>query len=154
MGPGTFDDSNPGFIYTGAWSIYPGPEPYRSTLHYTTTPGSSVTTTINGYRFILVYTANPNRGWMDIYIDNIKVATLNQYGPSVEWRYTWNSPSLSYGIHIIKFVNVSPNTAYYVDIDAIIVPDAVLPPTSTRNPSGIYEPTSTSTDTPTLTPTP
>jgi peptidoglycan/xylan/chitin deacetylase (PgdA/CDA1 family) len=142
VGPGTFDDSNPGFIYSGTWLTYSGPEPYRSTLHYSSTLGASITTTINGNRFVLVFCANSNRGLVDVYIDNIKVTTLNEYDASLAWRSTWNSPSLSFGIHTIKFVNVSPSTNYIVDIDAIIIPDIVLPKTP-FSPSN--EPTATPT---------
>jgi hypothetical protein len=64
---------------------------------------------------------------MDIYVDNVKINTLNQYSTSLTWRCTWNSPSLGEGIHSIRFVNASPNATYYVDIDAIIIPEVVPP---------------------------
>jgi hypothetical protein len=98
--------------------------------------------------FMLLYTCNTNRGLMDIYVDNIKVATLNQYSASLTWHCTWNSPTYNYGGHSVRFVNVSANSNYTVDVDAVIIPAIALTPT-TVSPSDTIEPTLTPTQTPT-----
>jgi hypothetical protein len=97
---------------------------------------------------MLLYTCNTNRGMMDIYVDNVKVATLNQYGASLVWHCTWNSPTLNYGGHSVRFINVSANSNYTVDIDALIIPAIGLTPTL-GGPIDILEPTLTPTQTPT-----
>jgi hypothetical protein len=92
---------------------------------------------INGSKFILTYTAAANRGKMDVYIDTVKVATLNMYSGATIWQKKWTSPNVSPGVHMVQLVHFS---GAYVDIDAITIPDGV-PPAPIINLGGSSGPT-------------
>ena len=125
-GAGTYDDTDPAWTYTGAWSTYTGAGPFNGGLHYTSTPGSYAEITFTGSKFTLKYLQNTNRGLLDVYLDGVKVATINQYGP-LSWQKSWTSASYANGVHTLRFVHAG---GAYVDVDAItiIAPlDTVLP---------------------------
>ncbi|KAF0107474.1 MAG: hypothetical protein FD146_1952 [Anaerolineaceae bacterium] len=58
---------------------------------------------------------------MDIYVDDVKITTLNLNGAATIWQKTWTSPAFTNGIHTVRFVNVSTSAAYYVDVDGITI---------------------------------
>ena len=118
---GTYDDPGPDFAYSGAWLTSSFSGPYLNTLHYTNTIGASATFTFDGNKFTLITTSASNRGQMDIYVDDVKITTLNLYGAATIWQKTWTSPAFTNGIHTVRFVNVSTSAAYYVDVDGITI---------------------------------
>ncbi len=65
----------------------------------------------------LVYTQYTNRGVMNVYVDNVLVGSINQYG-SLSWQRTWTSSTFPLGVHTVKLVHASGT---YVDIDAIMI---------------------------------
>ena len=52
---------------------------------------------------------------VDVYIDNVKVTSLNESGPG-SWQQTWTSDPLASGTHTVRFVHAG---GAIVDIDAI-----------------------------------
>ena len=117
---GSYDDPNAAWTYTGNWSSYSGAGPYLSTLHYSSSLGDYAQITFAGQRFVLTYTADSSRGNADVYVDGVKVGTINAYSPSTTWQTTWASPLplLSAGTHTVRFVHASGT---YIDVDAIQV---------------------------------
>ena len=115
LSAGTYDDANLAWTYTGSWGTYSGAGPYADTLHYSTTVGDSAEVSFTGEQFALTYTALVDRGMVDVYIDNVKVASLNESGPG-SWQQTWTSDPLASGTHTVRFVNAG---GAIVDIDAI-----------------------------------
>ncbi|KAF0109316.1 MAG: mpr [Anaerolineaceae bacterium] len=125
LGMGVHDDNNSNISYGGAWIYYPLiTGPYLKTLHLSNTVGNSATFYYSGASFTLTYTAAANRGKMDVYIDNVKVATLNMYSLATVWQKKWISPTVPMGIHTVRLVHFSGT---YVDVDAITIPDSVPP---------------------------
>ena len=116
VGAGTYDDTDPAWTYTGSWSTYTGAGPFNGGLHYTNIPGSYAEITFTGSKFTLKYLQNTNRGLLDVYLDGVKVATINQYGP-LSWQKSWTSASYANGVHTLRFVHAGGGT--YVDVDAI-----------------------------------
>ena len=131
--PGKYDDTDPGWIYSGDWFSQTITGPYNSTLHYSTTIDDYAALAFEGDQFVLTYTGYPNRGELDVYVDNIKVGTINQYNSSLAWQQTWTSSGLNDGVHILKLVHLSGSV---VDIDAI----QIFQPTPILG-SGIYDDT-------------
>jgi hypothetical protein len=120
VGSGTYDDANANFVYSSAWTAWSGSGPYLNTHHFTNSPGASTTFLFTGTRFNLTYTAYSNRGNLDIFVDDVKITTLNEYSATLIWQNIWTSPTFASGTHTIRLVNVSA----YTDIDAItILPD-------------------------------
>ncbi len=54
---------------------------------------------------------------MNVYVDNVLVGSINQYG-SLSWQRTWTSSTFPLGVHTVKLVHASGT---YVDIDAIMI---------------------------------
>jgi hypothetical protein len=75
--------------------------------------------TFEGTQFVLTYTGHPNRGQVDVIVDNVNVGTLDQHNASLAWQKTWVSPLFEHGFHTLKLVHATDGT--YVDIDAIQV---------------------------------
>ncbi len=104
---GKYDDTDGGWKYTGSWVLYSGTGPYNGTVHYTTVAGDSASFTFSGTKITLSYSAYKDRGKMDIYLDGVKVATLNEYAnvSSRLWQQSWTVGALAYGTHTLKLVN-------------------------------------------------
>ncbi|MBU0513002.1 MAG: hypothetical protein KJ638_15045, partial [Chloroflexi bacterium] len=118
-GAGTYDDTHSGWQYNGTWTAYTGSGPYNSTLHYTTTVGDSASFTFLGEQFTITYTAHSNRGLIDVFVDGEKIHTINAYNATLNWQYTWTSPTLAAGAHTVLFEHAGGGT--YIDVDAITV---------------------------------
>jgi hypothetical protein len=126
--PGKADDIDLLWSYSGDWTTYNGSGPSSNTLHYSSTIGDSAQIVISGGQQIkLTYVTGPNRGVTDVYIDDVKVASIDANSPILHWQKTWSSDVLTSGLHTLRFVHVS---GAYSDIDAIEVlatPASLLP---------------------------
>jgi hypothetical protein len=117
VGPGNYDDNDLAWTFSSSWITYNGGGPANNTLHYTSTAGSDAQLTFNGNRFTFTYVKAYNRGRIDIYVDGMKITTLNAKSTSTAWQQTWTSPILTPGIHTVRFVHAGGGT--YIDVDAI-----------------------------------
>ena len=99
--------------------MYTGSGPYNNGLHYTSTPGNYAEITFTGTQFTLKYLQNTNRGKLDVYVDGVKVNTINQYGP-LTWQKSWTSASYANSVHTVRFVHAGGGT--FVDVDVITIP--------------------------------
>ncbi len=137
-GAGVYDDTNASWQYTGNWTLWSGSGPYLGGVHYSSAIGNSAQFTFNGQQFILTYTGMYDYGFVDVYVDNVKIASFNQYNPTLAWQKTWTSPALTSGTHTVRFEHVSGT---YIDIDAIQI-IATASPTATPTASPTPAPTS------------
>jgi parallel beta-helix repeat protein len=126
--PGIADDSDALWNYSGDWTTWNGAGPASSTLHYSGTIGDSAKILISGGQQIkLTYLTTTNRGITDVYIDGVKVTSIDAYAPGFNWQVTWSSDLLTSGFHTVRLVHAS---GAYTDIDAIEViatPQALQP---------------------------
>jgi hypothetical protein len=126
LGLGKYDDTNPSWSYSGAWTAYSGTGPYNGTLHYTGTVGASAYFKFAGKQFILTYTGNSNRGSFEVWVDGGKETTINAYNATLTWQQTYTSTVYSSRTHTVMVKNVGGGS--YVDVDAIqIDPDMIAP---------------------------
>jgi hypothetical protein len=126
-GPGKYDGKDKGWVYTGSWVNLKNNNFYKNTLTYTGTAGNQALFVMEGSHFTLSYMQYTNRGLIDVYVDGVKVDTINANGP-LQYQTIWNSPDLGNGIHIVRFVHAGGGT--YIDIDAIEIfaPADTVPP--------------------------
>ncbi len=125
LGEGVYDDTAP-IAYQGGWAIYTASGPYNNTLHYSTVLNSSAAFAVNAPRFRLLYTGYPNRGFIEIYIDGVLYAAINQYSASPAWQQMWDSGFLPGPTpHLVQIVHKS---GAVVDVDAVIVINDTTPP--------------------------
>ena len=128
--PDTYDDTSSTLVYSGDWYAWSGAGPYNNSLHFTATPGNSVSLTFTGTQASLLYSGFNNRGIGKVLIDGTQVATINQYSDSTLYQQRWNSATLSPGTHTITFQHDSGGI---IDIDAIITTNGnTATPTVTR----------------------
>ena len=129
---GTHDDTNPAWSYTGNWSAVTNPAYYNGTSHESTTVSNESTVMIDGSQFILYFTGDTDHGSLDVYVDDVKIDTIDQSSATTVFQQTWASPVLASGIHDLRFVHAA---GAVVDIDAIQVLSAGAPG------AGIYDDT-------------
>jgi hypothetical protein len=143
---GTYDDTDSKIGYTGNWTLYSSTTAYNGGSRYSQTIGDTVTFEFFGTQLSLLYTGYSNRGDMTIKVDNVVVATLNQYSKAVTWQNRWDSAVLaSAGPHSVTLTHA---TGLIMDLDAVIITGGATEPT----PTDTVTPTSTFTFTPTATP--
>ena len=131
VGAGIYDDSNPAWTYSSSWQASSGSGPYNNTLHQSSTIGHYASMRFNGTQIKLTYLKAPGRGFMDVYIDNVKVTTLFTNNSSIIWQPAWTSSALSAGVHTVCVQNAGGG---WIDLDAI----QVIPPPSPQG-AGTYD---------------
>ena len=119
---GKYDDADASLNYTGSWSSTSGATgPYLGTLRYTNTGGSYAQVGFTGRQIRLSYRTGPNYGVADVYVDGVKVASVNQYNPTYQWQTVWLSELFAEGDHSVRLVKPSGSGSYYISLDAIEV---------------------------------
>ena len=124
---GIYDDTNLAWSYTGDWSTATNAGYYNGILHSSPTVGNSAVVSMYGSKFTLYYTADAGYGDLDVYVDDVKTGTINEFSATTMLQATWTSPVLTNDIHTLKFVHLN---GVAVNIDAIQVyalPDSVAP---------------------------
>jgi hypothetical protein len=116
LGEGKYDGDEPGLIYSTNWYTYAGPEPYASSLLFAFSPGESMQFSFTGEQLELTYTQMADRGVLDVYVDEVKIASIDESGTGA-WQQTWTSEPLPAGKHNVRFVLASGGGV--IDIDAL-----------------------------------
>ena len=117
------DDDNQLISYGIGWISYLGNGPYDGSIHYSEMVGSQAEVTFSGTSVGLFYTSSSNRGVLQIQIDGVTVAYLNQYAVETQYQQYWTATGLRDGTHKITFIHASGTI---VDIDGIWV-EELLP---------------------------
>ena len=59
---------------------------------------------------------------MDVYVDGVKVATIDQHSEGWEWQQTWTSELLSSGTHSLRVVYAGGGSSWsFGNLDSITV---------------------------------
>ncbi len=119
MGAGKYDDKHSSWVYFGTWTNQSFSAAYGGSLKISSNVGASACFIFNGTNFVLGYRAASSYGAMDVYVDGVYVATINQAASTGMKAYTLPTP-LTAGRHTVQFVHKS---GAKVTIDSIkIVP--------------------------------
>jgi hypothetical protein len=124
-GGGTrFDDADG--VLTGSWIPAINPTYYDKTYIYSRWASHAFTMSFTGTRVAWIGPMTPFYGKADIFIDGVKVATVDQYRTTQGWReVVWESGTLSAGTHtlVIKPTGTAnpSSTSANIVIDAIDV---------------------------------
>jgi hypothetical protein len=78
-GPGLYDDKQSGWTYTGVWTSSPQAGAYSASYHYSSKIGNAASFSFIGSKFTLSYGTGTAFGKLNIFVDNVKITTLNQY---------------------------------------------------------------------------
>jgi hypothetical protein len=122
LSTGDYDDANAAFSYEGRWLTLEGVSgPYGDTLHYTYWLGDAAQVNFHGRQIKLIYLAAPTAGQVDVYVDGVKLTTLDQNSASWEWQKTWTSGVLSAGDHSLRIVHMTEGSSSLGSVDAVSV---------------------------------
>jgi hypothetical protein len=115
---GTFDDTHANWLYSSGFSTQVVADAYDGGIHYSTTVGKTAEFAFVGSEFTLLYTGNINRALLDVYVDGVRVATIDESNTTRQVQMTWNSGPLPGGAggHLVRLVHAS---GAVMDIDAI-----------------------------------
>lgn len=108
MGMDCIDITDPAFVLTGGWTHETGAQFINGTSAWANgnTSGSvKATLTFTGTRVYLMGTIDPNHGEADIYIDGVKVATIDTNGTARSLgQVLFESGDLSNGQHTLELI--------------------------------------------------
>ena len=119
-----YDDKDSSFIYSSGWQDMVKKPAYGGSYKLTTRNGSSVAFAFTGQAFSVIYKGGPAFRKMDVYVDNVLVATIDEKASSSGFQLRWDYPGqLTPGNHILKLVFVTSNTSDSTSgsMDAVIV---------------------------------
>jgi hypothetical protein len=149
VGYGIYDDRVADIAYSGSWIAQKVKRNFLKTETYSNVIGSSARFAFTGENISVIYRGYPKVfGNMEVRIDGIVVATINQNTTAQALQKRWSSSNLGSGNHTLTLTHM---TGTYVTLDGIIVSG---PPTATPTASNTYTPTNTRTPTSTATPSP
>jgi hypothetical protein len=119
-GAGTYDDADPLWIYSSGWTTSARAGAYGGTLHSTSTNGASATFVFQApAQFDFYYRTGPNRGSFQVWVDGVRVITINAFSNTTTWQKIYTSPAYNDNkSHTVVIKNISPNGTV-IDVDAI-----------------------------------
>jgi parallel beta-helix repeat protein len=80
---------------------------------------------VNGTWFVILYTADPTHGVMDVIVDGVRVAAINQVASSTQYQQSWKSDAFSESTHIVILRHVQGGK---VDFDGLFIEPALPDP--------------------------
>jgi hypothetical protein len=118
------DSPSPGrFTYTGTWATTTCACASWGAMRKTTAKGASFTFTRTYQRddhVGLVMAKGPGRGSADVYVDGLKVATINTYASANKNRVIVYDKWMSAGTHTVRVVNLATAGHSRIDLDAVL----------------------------------
>ncbi len=118
-----YDQINGNIVKTGAWTDYAGAGSYGGSYGRTATPGASATVWFNGSQIDWIAMEGITTGKADVYIDGVKLATVNLAASSPAYQQdVWSSPVLTPGLHSFKIVRSAGNVANeFITLDGVSI---------------------------------
>jgi hypothetical protein len=113
--------SSTSFIYHGTWATSTSSSYLGGSTRYATSLGAYVSYTFTGRAIAFVSTKASNRGRYEVYIDGVKVATLDDYSSTTKYRqvvYQTSWPAT--GTHTIKIRVLGTSGRARVDFDGFL----------------------------------
>ena len=120
----TWNDNNAGIAYTGTWASESDTNCYNGDYHSSNVLNSSFVASFTGTRAEIYGTKNDWIGMADVYVDNVKKATIDGYSATMAYQQLYyDTGVLSGGAHTVKLVVLHQKNAaaaeYYIDVDKV-----------------------------------
>jgi len=118
------DDKSATFIYSAGWKDVTSEKSLGGSYKLTTRNNSALDFTFTGQSFSVLYKSGLAFRNMDVYVDNVLVATINQKTRKSLFQQRWDyAGKLTPGTHTLKIVFVTTNITDKTSgsIDAVIV---------------------------------
>ena len=117
-----YDNKHNAFVYSAGWVEEVSPYAIDGSFARTSTNGSSVTFQFTGQSFSLIYKGGPSYRKMDVYIDGVLAATIDERLDLSTYKARWDYPGqLSPGLHTLKLVFVTTSESTNGSVDAVLV---------------------------------
>jgi len=117
-----YDNQHSAFAYSAGWVEKLSPYALEGSFARTSTSGSSVTFEFIGQSFSIIYKGGPSYRKMDLYIDGVLAATIDERHDVSTYKARWDYPgNLSPGLHTLKLVFVTTSSSTNGSLDAVIV---------------------------------
>lgn len=117
-----YDNKHSAFVYSAGWVEEVSSSAIDGSFARTSTNGSSVTLQFTGQSFGIIYKGGPGYRKMDVYIDGVLAATIDQRHNASTYKARWDYPGqLSPGQHTLKLVFVTASSSTNGSLDAVIV---------------------------------
>jgi hypothetical protein len=113
---GVYNDGDAKWVYFGTWTVPSASKAFGGSYHLSAVKGNSASFVFTGTSFILTYSTSRTAGIVDVFVDGVKITSLNQYNSKSLWQQKYTSPALTLGQHAVQFVHVSGKK---VSVDAI-----------------------------------
>jgi len=118
----TYDNKNSSFAYSAGWAEEIKPAAIGGSFARTSTNGSSVTFPFTGQSFSIIYKGGPSYRKMNVYVDGVLVAILDERHDVSTYQVRWDYPGqFSPGQHTLKLVFVTTTSSTNGSVDAVIV---------------------------------
>ena len=117
-----YDNKHSAFVYSAGWVEEVSPYAIDGSFARTSTNGSSVTFPFTGQSFSIIYKGGPSYRKMDVYIDGVLSATIDERFDVSTYKARWDYPGqLSPGSHTLKLVFVTTSASTSGSVDAVLV---------------------------------
>lgn len=119
-----YDEKDSAFVYSGSWKTVVQTQAYKGSFKLTTERDSFVTLPFTGQSFSILYSGGSAYKKMNVYVDGVLVAAINERTTKSSFQRRWNyAGQLAPGAHTLKLVFVAPAKLNNVSgsIDAVIV---------------------------------
>jgi hypothetical protein len=118
----TYDNKHNAFVYSAGWVEEVKAAAIDGSFARTSTNGASATLPFTGRSFSIIYKGGPSYRNMDVYIDDVLVATIDERHEVSTYKARWDYPAqLSPGEHTLKLVFVTTSGTTNGSVDAVIV---------------------------------
>ena len=117
-----YDNKHGAFVYSTGWVEEVSPYAIDGSFARTSTNGASVTFNFSGQSFSVIYKGGPSYRKMEVYIDGVLVATIDERHDASTYKARWDYPGqLSPGQHTLKLVFVTTSSSTNGSLDAVII---------------------------------
>lgn len=118
----TYDNKRSAFVYSAGWAEEIKAAAIGGSFARTSTNGSSVTFQFTGQSFSIIYKGGPSYRKMDVYVEGILVATIDERHDISTYQARWDYPGqFPLGVHTLKLVFVTTSSSTNGSVDAVIV---------------------------------
>jgi hypothetical protein len=117
-----YDNKHTAFVYSAGWVEEVSTYAIDGSFARTSTNGASVSFSFTGQSFSLIYKGGPSYRKMDVYIDNVLVATIDERQDASLYKARWDYPGqLAPGQHTLKLVFATTSSSTNGSVDAVLV---------------------------------
>jgi Protein of unknown function (DUF1565) len=117
-----YQNQDSAFVYSEGWLEEVKAAATDGSFARTSTNGSSVILPFTGQSFSIIYKGGPSYRNMDVYIDDVLVATIDERHEVSTYKARWDYPGqLSPREHTLKLVFVTAGSSTNGSLDAVIV---------------------------------